>query len=204
LDATEHLLETLQSVGFLLLQDRAFPSAATLVIGEPVSGSWWAHPRSHEIFRCVSAISGHPDVLVTKLLDGKVTFVHRRLWPSVLAVATARDEWQEAGLSQAACALLDQVEEAGSVSASGKAVKEIECRLLAHGNQVHTDLGRHITVLETWTNWSERAGCSTALSAEQGRAQLEEAVRQAGGHLSLLPWYWLAPRKTRQRGRSSG
>ena len=66
-------------------------------------------------------------------------------------------------------ALLDQVEEEGSVTASGKAVKEIECRLLAHGDQVHTDLGRHMTVLETWTNWSECAGCSTALSVEQGR-----------------------------------
>ena len=90
-------------MGLLLLQDRAFPSAATLVIGEPASGSWWAHPRSHEIFRCVRAISGHPDVLVTKLLDGKVTFVHRRLWPALLAVATAREEWQEAGLSHDAC-----------------------------------------------------------------------------------------------------
>ncbi len=203
LDATERLLKTLQSVGLLLLQDRGFPSAATLVIGEPASGSWWAHPRSHEIFRCVSAISGHPDVLVTKLLDGKVTFVHRWLWPAVLAVATGRDKWQEAGLSQDARALLDQVEEKGSVTAFGKAVKEIECRLLAHGNQMHTDLGRHMTVLETWARWSERAGCSMVLSAEQGRAQLEAAVQQAGGRVSMLPWHKLAPKQRSRRGQSS-
>jgi len=202
LDATHRVLETLQTGGLLLLQDCAFPSAATLVIGEPVSGSWWAHPRSHEIFQCVSAIGGHPDVLVTKLLDGKVTFVHRRLWPAVLAVATARDKWQEAGLSQDARALLDRVEEAGSVTASGKAVKEIECRLLAHGDQVHTDLGRHMTVLETWTKWSERAGSIAAVSAEQGRAQLEKAVHQAGGNLSMMPWHRLDPKKSNRRGKS--
>ena len=33
------------------------------------------------------AISESPDVLVCKLVDGKVTYVHRRLWPALVKLA---------------------------------------------------------------------------------------------------------------------
>jgi len=63
------------------------PSLATAIAGEPIRGSWWSHPRSHEIFELTRAIRGHDNVLVCRLVNGKVTFVHRRLWPALVRVA---------------------------------------------------------------------------------------------------------------------
>lgn len=63
------------------------PSVAELVAGMPIRGSWWGHPAGKEIFRATRALRDSPDVLVARLVDGKVTFVHRRLWPAVVRLA---------------------------------------------------------------------------------------------------------------------
>ncbi len=63
------------------------PSLAEAIAGGPIRGSWWGHPKGHEIFRATKAVSDHPDVLVCKLVEGKVTFVHRRLWPALVKLA---------------------------------------------------------------------------------------------------------------------
>ena len=89
MEQTSHILAALEATGLLLVQDKSFPNVVTLVTGETPRGSWWAHPRSHEIFRSLSAIAADPAVLVTKLIDRKVTFVHQRLWPAFLSVASA-------------------------------------------------------------------------------------------------------------------
>jgi hypothetical protein len=60
------------------------PSLAEAIAGEPIRGSWWGHPKSHEIFRAAQAICESPDVLVCKFVDGKVTYIHRRLWPALV------------------------------------------------------------------------------------------------------------------------
>ncbi len=63
------------------------PSLSIAIAGEPIRGSWWSHPRSHEIFKLTQTIRGREDVLVCRLVNGKVTFVHRRLWPALVRVA---------------------------------------------------------------------------------------------------------------------
>jgi len=63
------------------------PNLAESVAGGPIRGSWWGHPQGREIFRTAAAISDSPDVLVCKLVEGKVTFVHRRLWPALVKLA---------------------------------------------------------------------------------------------------------------------
>jgi hypothetical protein len=63
------------------------PSLAEAVVGGPIRGSWWAHPRGHEIFRVAETVSESPEVLVCKLVDDKVTFVHRRLWAALVRLA---------------------------------------------------------------------------------------------------------------------
>jgi hypothetical protein len=63
------------------------PSLAALTAGEPVRGSWWSHPKSHEIFAVTRAVRDSEDVLVCRLIDGKITFVHRRLWPALVRAA---------------------------------------------------------------------------------------------------------------------
>ena len=66
----------------------AVPSLAEAVAGERIRGSWWGHAKGQEIFQAAEAVSDSPDVLVCKLLDGKVTYVHRRLWPALIKLAS--------------------------------------------------------------------------------------------------------------------
>lgn len=63
------------------------PSLAEAIAGGPIRGSWWGHPKGQEIFRVTEAVSESPDVLVCKLVDGKVTYIHRRLWPALVRLA---------------------------------------------------------------------------------------------------------------------
>ena len=64
------------------------PTLAEAVAGGPIRGSWWGHPKGHEIFRLAESICESDDVLVCKLVEGKVTYVHRRLWPALVKLAS--------------------------------------------------------------------------------------------------------------------
>ena len=50
-------------------------------------GSWWAHPKGNEIFLLSRAIRESPEVLVCRIAGGKVTYVHRNLWPALVLLA---------------------------------------------------------------------------------------------------------------------
>ncbi|MGZ5036478.1 MAG: hypothetical protein ACXWHB_02590 [Usitatibacter sp.] len=63
------------------------PRLTEAIIGEPIKGSWWAHSKGREIFRVLRAVSESDEILVCRLIDGKVTLVHRRLWPSLVRIA---------------------------------------------------------------------------------------------------------------------
>jgi hypothetical protein len=60
------------------------PSLAERVAGEPIRGSWWGHPASHEIWAVIQTVRRSPAVVATRLVDGKVTLIHRRLWPALV------------------------------------------------------------------------------------------------------------------------
>jgi hypothetical protein len=185
---TESALARLREHSLLLQQDKRLPDIASAIAGEPIHGSWWAHPRAHAIFQCLGELEQHPDTLATKLLAGKVTFVHRRLWPALLGVGRARQPWQFAGLAAGARQLYDAVEQHGLLMAAGRDAKELERRLLVHGQQVHTDMGRHELRLERWEQWADRVGAAGALAAPDGRAVIVAAVLAIGGTAALLPW----------------
>jgi hypothetical protein len=76
------------------------PSFAEFITGGPIKGSWWAHSKGHEIFELATAVSDHADVLVCKLVDGKVTYVHRRLWPALVKLAARFESKQLARVSE--------------------------------------------------------------------------------------------------------
>jgi hypothetical protein len=63
------------------------PRLTEAIVNGPVKGSWWAHPKSHQIFAVLQAVADSEDVLVCRLVNGKVTFIHRRLWPALVRVA---------------------------------------------------------------------------------------------------------------------
>jgi len=63
------------------------PSLAEAIAGGPIRGSWWGHPKGHEIFRAAEAVGDSGEVLVCKLIDGRITYVHRRLWPALVKLS---------------------------------------------------------------------------------------------------------------------
>ncbi len=183
-------LSELRRYGILLESDAKLPSITTNVAGEPIRGSWWGHARGHEIHYVALRMASHPDVLVTKLVSGKVTYVHRKLWPAIVAVGSARQNWQLSGLPSAARQLLALVDKAGRIRTDnvrikgnlkgktiGDAARELEARLLVHSQEIHTDTGAHAKWLETWKSWSKGAAfAGKKVLLEDAKKQLEELL----------------------------
>ena len=79
------------------------PSLAVRIAGGPIRGSWWCHPMVHEIFALTQKVRDSKAVLICTLARGKITYIHRRLWPAFVRMAKkfpshALDEVQEVHL----------------------------------------------------------------------------------------------------------
>jgi hypothetical protein len=207
-DAVGAALVALERYGLLLFSDPALPSLVDIIVGEPLHTSWWGHPRGHVIYHAMNSLHDHPRVLSTKLVAGKVTYVHQRLWPAVYALGCAREPWQLEHLSAAARWLLQQVDTDDelqtdlvfpppeSAIASTKvsvAARELERWLLVHATEVHTPSGAHARVLQTWPRWAADVRFAPPrLSAQDARRQLEHAADRLAadvpGGVVALPW----------------
>ena len=188
-EATSNILDALSNAGLLLVQDKRLLNVVTLLTGEAFSKSWWSHPKGRLIFAVVSDLSEHRDVLFCKLLNGKVTLVHRSLWPAFLAIALANEPWQTRGLSSRGQQLLASLNGSKEpINSSGPAVKELEVRLLAHARQVHTESGRHELMVEPWTSWSRSIRVKPLRSLSLAKEKLEQAAQAIGAPRSALPW----------------
>lgn len=192
----------LQEDGFLLLSDADLPSVSRLIAGEAVRGSWWSHKHGQTIFTVSEMLEDHRDVLIMKLISGKVTFVHRELWNRIYSIGVAREDWQLNKLSATSRRLLEVIDDAGQVqtnklgkeigSKPGDAARELELRLLIHAEQIHTESGKHAKVAETWATWAKRAGFrGQAKDPIAARRFLEQRLanlnHKHNGH-GVLPW----------------
>ncbi|MBI4346710.1 MAG: hypothetical protein HY553_07625 [Elusimicrobia bacterium] len=63
------------------------PTLTHAIAGAEIRGSWWGHPAGKKIFFTLEAVTDSPDVLVCRLIGGKLTLVHRRLWPALARAA---------------------------------------------------------------------------------------------------------------------
>jgi hypothetical protein len=68
------------------------PNLAEAVAGEPIRGNWWGHKKGRAIFSATRAVRDCDQVLVCRLVDGKITYVHRRLWPAIVRLAKSLDK----------------------------------------------------------------------------------------------------------------
>jgi len=74
--------------GIVLMAARGpVPSLAEAIAGGPFRGSWWGHPLGGRMFRLFEAVADSRDVIVCRLAQGKITFVHRRVWPALVRLA---------------------------------------------------------------------------------------------------------------------
>jgi len=86
--SADEALEFVRQHGVVLLAAKGpAPRLTEAIVGEPIKGSWWAHPRSRFIFRMVNAVLASGEVLACRVIDGRVTLVHRRLWPALVRLA---------------------------------------------------------------------------------------------------------------------
>src|SRR6266852_2071364 len=56
------------------------PNLVDTIVGGTRRGSWWTHPRAQEVFGLTRSLRYSPDILVTRFVNGNITYVHRRLW----------------------------------------------------------------------------------------------------------------------------
>jgi hypothetical protein len=63
------------------------PNLAEAIAGKRIRGSWWADRKRQEIFLLTRAIRDSDDILVCRLIDGRITYVHRRLWPALVRLS---------------------------------------------------------------------------------------------------------------------
>ncbi len=180
--------------GFVTLSPAdELPSIATFVSGEMIKGNWWSHARANEIYNLFQKLSSSPNVVVLKLIDGKVTLVHKRLWPPLLRLVTDSEQRTKRlkKLNPAARMLLDQVETHGSVrmdfiademGGNRKALKKsrdlLERLCLVASRDEHTRDGHHEAVLETWPTIMKRKSIRIpkSLTVEAALSAFEEKL----------------------------
>jgi hypothetical protein len=155
---------------------------AEAIAGEPISGSWWAHPKGKLIFNLASALEDAPGVLACKL-GGRVTFVDEALFPALYRVVTDESFRARAAktLSPAAKSVVKRAArgplrlDKKDLTSREKAALEKACIL--HISSEHTESGRHATIVRTWESW---ASAATKRAAAKLTLELaKEALRKS-------------------------
>jgi hypothetical protein len=214
--SVEGVLDYLRKLGVLLETDRAFPSITGIMVREPIKGSWWSHPMANDIYILSQRLIHHPDTIFLKLLSGKTTYVHRRMWPELIAIGTAQEPWQLDALTTSEKAMLKKVEERGSLrmdeikgartaKEKGADARSLELRLLVFGDDVHTASGAHVKRIETWEHWAWRTGFHIHVLprpeiAKEEFSRMVEDLNEEFGATATLPWQLKkAPKRSRMK-----
>jgi len=201
----DEVFRKISDIGFLLESDPKLPSVCSIITGELMRGSWWSHPLAQTIFQVNQRLEDHPDVTITKLVSGKVTFVHRTVWPEVFSIGTAREAWQMKELSAAAKSLLKEIDKKGvlrtdqievskstSKQKAGDVARELERKLLIHADQIHTESGAHAKILETWKHWADRSNFDfREIRLDEGKQLLEKQLDKLNTEFAAdarFPW----------------
>src|SRR5215469_2562650 len=200
----DEALAELTRRGLILVHDRTFPSLTRLTIGEPIRGSWWAHPLSNDVYMVSQRLQHCGEVAMIKLVSGKETYLHRRWWPHLVAIGISRETWQLDGLPGSASAILAEVDRLESIRldrfGSSRTPREVRGdardlvgRLLVYADDVHTESGAHTRRLESWRSWAGRHEVALELlpSPDEARRELERIVDSANAECSsegFLPW----------------
>ncbi len=120
------------------------PSLLEAALGHRPRGSWWGHPRGKEFFRLTRAVRASRDVLVCRLVSGKVTYVHCRLWPALARL--------ERRFGQAALRAVQEVHTASGAHRVRLTPfrKRMPRRVLASGAKLSPE--RALAALGSWTS----------------------------------------------------
>lgn len=63
------------------------PRLVEEIAGEPIEGSWWGHRAGRHIFRVLTELRDREEIALLRLVGGKLTYAHRRVWPALVVLA---------------------------------------------------------------------------------------------------------------------
>lgn len=164
------------------------------------------------IFNVNEQLEDHKEVLITKLISAKITFIHKHLWSEVMSIGTSNSDWQTAGLKDEANSLLESIAREGQLRTDkldwpsrfktkpGDAARQLEERLLIVSSSVHTETGAHAKQIESWKHWSQRVGyqgerLKASAAMDRLEALLTELNKKFEGK-ATLPWGALAQKSS--------
>jgi hypothetical protein len=200
----DEALAELRRRGLLLVHDSAFPSLTRLTIGQPIRGSWWAHPLSNDVYmvsprlqHCGEGCHDQAGIRKGNLPASAVVATAGCDRNFARTVATRRF----AGSASAILAEVDRLESIRmDLFSSSRPRKEIgedalslARRLLVYADDVHTESGAHVRRLESWPSWARRheLALESLPSADEARRELERIVDTSNAECSsegFLPW----------------
>lgn len=201
--ALDKTYKELERRGLLLLADNTLPSVVSVIAGRPITGSWWSAPAGKLIYNTANELEEHQNVVVVKLLSGKLTFIHGKLWPALIVIGIAKENWQIHDLAAVSKAILRKLEKDGElftdmlVAVGGysykevsTAAKQLEKRLLVLSQGFRVE-GRHHRHLRSWKHWAKQFGLSSKKNVVNAKREFEQIVQDLNeefGTKATLPW----------------
>jgi hypothetical protein len=206
-DALRSLRDALDAHGLLPQHDGELVCATSIIAGRHIHGSWWGDPAGGLIFDVLTTIED--EVASVKILDGKVTLVHRRLFPALAAIGLAA----RADLRRDAAHLLVRVKKEGYLRTDdvelpsgsrkpGAVANELEKHMLVYSRQEHTESGHHARQLLTWEKFLREHGIEETPDEREAR-RLFDAAADGIGALERLPWNRRSPKKAAPKPRKT-
>ncbi len=178
----------------------AVPNAAEAIVGRPIRGSWWGDRDSSLVYRLLEELeaveAGYLDVV---LVDSKRTLVHPDLVPLIASVAAERGRRARAvdALPTPARQLLARLEKRAEDKAGGARAEApadrgargaLEAALLARSVSMHTETGRHVSIMEIFGHLPAPA----TVSYRSALARLVEATLRSARvapEREVLGWF---------------
>jgi hypothetical protein len=182
----DRVLDVIMLCGLLIEAHPVLPSVAALIIDESVGDAWREHADREAVDAVLTRLAEHEDVLGVPLISERVTWIHRQLWPALLAVVSVPEPWQTNRLSADVVMLYARVDEDGVVDrdeADDAVTRELHDRLLAHVGPER---------IMSWERWCRSRHSPRPDVSPPARRRLVEATGRAvcrGFHCgAVLPW----------------
>lgn len=161
----KELKDLIKKNGFLLLSDNDQPAIVQYISGEKIKGSWWGHPLGNLMYNVSQDLADEKDILVIKLINKKVTYLHCDYWNELLTALIKNQDnnlKKVKNLKKLHLALLDKVEKIGTLKLDknlftltptelGKLATKLEENLLCYSTSEHTNSGKHVRILKSWS-----------------------------------------------------
>jgi hypothetical protein len=184
----------------LLLQDKVFPSIVTELIGKKIVGSWWGHPLANPIYNGLMWLEHNQPILIVKLIDGKVTYLHESLTPDLFSIVKEPQAWQLNKLKDDELKLFKYIAKKKRITSDDESLKKLvvnpkksltvlEKKLLVFSAEEHTESGKHMKKYMTW-DFSPYS-VTDPKDALMSQRKIEEIVAglcEISGAKVKLPW----------------